>query len=378
MRVLQVLSTLNIGSGITNCIINYYRNIDRDKVQFDFLVFYKAEKNYHEEVEKMGGRIFTIPAPTIKTFSKYNKQVQAFFNEHKNEWGCVHIHEILVQKFIIKHARKNGVKKICMHSHVTQFVLENPSLPFIKRKIQVVTKKVRNKFLLSGIIKNADYYLACSTDAGIALYKNKVVKGDKFFIIKNAIDTEKFRNAKKNRDKLRTELNVQNKKVLINIGRLCEQKNQAFLLKVFEKLHEKDDTYTLFLVGEGEDRENIEKRYSHLLLIGALKLLSNRSDVDDLLASSDLFVFPSVMEGLGIALIEAQASGIACISSSAVPKETNVSKAVKYLDLSLGVDRWAEEILNTPLIRYDTQADIIKSGYDIKTSALSLQELYLK
>ena len=378
MRVLQVVSSLNIGSGIANFILNYYRNVDREKVQFDFLIFFEAEKNYHEEVSRLGGRIFTIPSPSIKTFSKYDKQVKAFFEEHKNEWDCVHIHEILVQKFIIKHAKENGVKKICMHSHVTEFVLEDPSLPLFKRKLQVAIKKLRNKYLLSGFLNKTDYYLACSREAGVALYGEKTVKGERFAVIKNAIDTQKYIDALSKREQTRKTLGVENRKVLINVGRLCEQKNQAFLLKVFEKLHEKDDTYALFLVGEGNDRGALEKDYSHLLQDGSLSLLGNRTDIPSLLACADVFVFPSIMEGLGIALIEAQASGIACISSSAVPKETDITKAVRYLDLSLGEEKWAEEILATPITRYDTKADIIKSGYDVKASALSLQEIYTK
>jgi glycosyltransferase involved in cell wall biosynthesis len=150
------------------------------------------------------------------------------------------------------------------------------------------------------------------------------------------------------------------------------------LLKVFKKLHEKDNTYTLFLVGEGGDRVALEKDYASLIENGSLRLLGNRTDIPSLLALADVFVFPSIMEGLGIALIEAQASGITCLSSSVVPQETNVSSAVKYLDLALGEDKWVEEILAAPLIRHDTRQSIIDHGYDVSASAQFLLDIYLK
>jgi glycosyltransferase involved in cell wall biosynthesis len=220
--------------------------------------------------------------------------------------------------------------------------------------------------------------LACSVEAGIALYGKKGVRSNKFAVIKNAIDTQKFVSALSQRDEKRKQEGVEKRKVIINIGRLCEQKNQAFLLKVFKKLHEKDDTYALFLVGEGGDRLALEQDYASLIESGSLRLLGNRTDIPSLLALADVFVFPSVMEGLGIALIEAQASGITCISSSAVPQETAVSSAVKYLDLALGEDRWVEEILASPLVRHDTRQSIIDHGYDIKSSACQLEEIYLR
>ena len=378
MRVLQVVSSLNIGSGIANFILNYYRNVDREKVQFDFLLFFEAEKNYHEEVEKLGGKIYIIPSPSLKTFSAYDKQVKAFFAEHKNEWECVHIHEILVQKFIIKHSKPNGVRKVFMHSHNTAFVLPRPELSVIKRYAEYGFKKLRNVYLLSGFKNKTDGFIACSNAAGVALYGKKILLRDDFLVINNAVDTNKFITALSGRDRLREEYNVTDKKVILHVGKFCEHKNQPFLLKTFEKIYEKDDSYVLFMVGIGPTKSAMEEQYSSLKEKGAIKFLGSRTDIADLMAIADLFFFPSINEGLPVSLIEAQASGLPCVASASISTEAIITPAVKYLDLAIGEEKWAEEILATPLIRYDTKQSIIEHGYDITASSQKLVELYLK
>lgn len=378
MRVLHVISTLNIGSGIANFVMSYYRKLVCKGVQFDFLAFCTVENGFEKEVEALGGRVFYIPKPSFKAVGRYKKAVKKFFKEHGGEWDIVHIHEILVQKFIAKSCKKyGGVKKVAIHSHVTKFVLPTYGVPAFKNKIIMAFKRVRNSYLLGGIKRNCDYFFACSADAGKALYGKKILKDKRFCVIKNAIDTKKYAFDERVRERYRKELNIADKKVIIQVGRLCEQKNQTFFLDVMHEVVKADSSYVLMLVGEGHLRKEVEDKIARLNLVGNVILTGNRTDVEKLLLCADLSVLPSLTEGLGIVLIEAQASGLSCIASTGVPKEAQVTPYVKFLNLEGGAARWAEEVLGCDLTRHDTQDFVKESGYDIETSAEDLRKKYL-
>ncbi len=375
-RVLHVLSTLNIGSGIANFIMNYYRKIDRENIAFDFLVFAYAENNFKNEIEKLGGRIFVIPAPGAKTLFKYSRAVKNFFKEHKGEWDCVHIHEVLVQKFIIGNARRNGVKNIIMHSHAAKFVMHDSRRDKVSDFIYTSLKKARNAVLLSGFKRKTDKFLACSKIAGLALYGKKIVDGKDFFVINNALDASSYDISEDERARIRAEYGAENKKVIIHVGRLCVEKNQTFLTEVFEKVHKADDSYVLWLVGDGEYRTLIENKINALNLGDSVRLFGNRTDVNKLLCSADLFVFPSLAEGLGLALVEAQAAGLECIKSSTVPEAAVLTPFVKSCALGDGAAYWAERILATDTVRHDNASYIKDGGYDLSENIAALQNIY--
>lgn len=376
MRILHIISTLNIGNGIANAVMNYYRKIDRDEIQFDFLVFSEPAKTFTQEVQEMGGRVFEIPAPTLKTASDYANEVQRFFRDHAGEWSWVHIHEILVQRYVIKAARLVGGMKIIMHSHVSEFVLPNSTISPFKNKIQMLIKKIRNMYLLFGFKRKTDLFLACSKEAGIALFGKRGIKDKRFYVLNNCIDVEKYAMDEKIREQYREELGLVDKKVLLNIGRLCEQKNQDFLIEVFDKVYRRDKDYRLLLVGSGAMENVLRKKAKTYALEDKILFLGNRTDIPALCMAADLFVFPSIMEGLGIALVEAQASGLNCIASSTIPDCAKVTPYVNFLGLKDGVEVWANQIISTLLDRNDGNAIVGKSEYNIDTNIKKLVSLY--
>ena len=378
MKALHIISTLNIGSGIANFVMSYYRKIIGYGVQFDFLAFNPTEKGFEEEVKELGGNVYYIAKPNLKTVGQYKNTVKRFFKEHKGEWDIVHIHEILVQKFIAKNCKKfGGVKKVAIHSHASEFVLPTFGVSALKSKMIMAFKRVRNSFLLGGIKRNCDYFFACSVDAGVALYGKKILRDERFCVINNAIDTQKYAYDEKVREQYRKELNVQDKKVIIQVGRLCEEKNQIFFLDVMQKICERDNSYMLLLVGDGRLKNDVEEKISRLNLDKNVIMTGKRTDVVNLFQCADLSVLPSLAEGLGIVLIEAQASGLPCIASTGVPQEAKITPYVRFLDLKDGAERWAAAIQNTELVRYDTTDDVIKNGYDIDTNVETLYKKYI-
>lgn len=376
MRILHVLSTLNIGSGIANFAVNHYREIVNHGIQFDFLVFKKMPNDFYDDVVKLGARVFYIEQPTLN-IGKYKKRVKKFFAEHKGEWEIVHIHEILVQRFIAKSAKKyGGVKKAVIHCHAAQFVSPETGKASLKSKIKYTVKKLRNKYLLSGVEKNCDYYFACSYAAGRALYSDKAIDGNKFYLAKNSINADNYIFDQDIRNKYRAELNIADKKVIAVVGRLSQQKNILFLLDVFKKIVEKDNSYRLLLIGDGEIRTTVEQKISELEIGDEVILTGNRSDVASLLMAADLFVLPSLAEGLGIVLIEAQAAGLPCVKSDGVPDEAVITPYVKTLALDDSVDKWAQSIVDIPLDRYDGSIYVRDAKYDIRQSAAELATKY--
>lgn len=378
IRILQVISTLNVGSGIAHFVMNYYRKMVSDEIQFDFLLFEDVPNSFKEEVQSLGGNIYYISAPKLFKIHTYKKRVHEFFMKNKQVYDVVHIHEILVQKYICEYAKKYHDCRIFIHSHNSKFVTFDHGQSFFKASLQYVFKKLRNVFLLAHIKKNADYYLACSKEAGIALYGKKIVeKNDHFYLIKNSIDLDRYAFNTNIREEYRKKFSIaDNQIVLMNVGRLCEQKNQVFLLDVFQKIIEKNKQYCLFLVGEGQHRKLLEHRIHESGLENNVKILGNRLDIPQLLQMADLYVFPSTFEGLGISLIEAQANGLTCISSNHVPQEACVSDQVSFIELNQQC--WVDSILTAQLERKDTRQMIKECGYDLNDAVVQLKMLYLR
>lgn len=376
MRILHVISTLNIGSGIANAVINYYKKIDREKIGFDFLVFSEPPESFTEKVKEMGARVFEIARPSLKTSNAYQKKLDAFFTEHKGEWEWVHIHEILVQKYVSKSVKKAGGIKIAIHSHSSRFVVPDHNLSKLKNAVQACIKRLRNAYLLSGVRKNADAMLACSKEAGKALFGKRGIKDARFTLLPNGIDAQRYALKEDVRGRYRDQLGLNNKKVILHIGRLCGEKNQLFLLETFNQLSKTDESYVLLLVGDGALKETINRRIKELGLSEKVQCLGNRSDAPDLYMAGDVFVFPSIIEGLGISLIEAQASGLNCIASTGVPTLAKITPYVRFLPLSAGTERWAEEIKSTPLTRTDGNALVKESAFNIENNIRLLTKVY--
>lgn len=352
IKVLQVVPNMQSG-GLETFIMNVYRNIDREKVQFDFLVHYKEKKFYDNEIEKLGGKIYRFSLREDNNIFKYIKQLNNFFKIHK-EYKIIHCHMASVGFLVFFIAKMNGVKVRIAHSHNSD--TEN-TLKGIIKKILIKPYK---------FVSTVNF--ACSQLAGEFLFKKH-----KFIVVPNGIEIQKFKFDEKLRNKKRKELKVEDKFVVGHIGRFCEQKNHKFLLEVFKEVYAKNANAMLMLVGVGELEEKIKQQVKEFKLEQNVIFLGARKDVNELYQAMDVFAFPSKFEGLGIVLIEAQAAGLQVIASNMVPNEVVVTQNIKRIEFNR--DKWVEEILNTrEKNRLELENTI--NRFDIKTVSKFLQEYY--
>lgn len=357
IRVLQIGMHDKIG-GVETFLMNYYRNIDRQKIQFDFINMF--EKLYYDkEIKKLGGRIYNVKNVKRNPFSYYYSIKDII---KKNKYKIVHINMLSMANILpIIAAKKAGVKHIIVHSH-------NTGTP------KGIIRKVLDKLNKSIAIKYATHYFACSQLAGEWMFKNKV----KFEIIKNAIDVEKFQFDPSIRLEIRKKLKINNEFVIGHVGRFCEQKNHLFLINMFEKLCKIKNNYKLLLIGEGELKEKIKREIYNKKIENKVIILDPKDDIENYYQAMDEFVLPSKFEGLGIVAVEAQANGLPCICSDAIPDEVKILKTFKKLQLDYS--KWTKELSNKQ--KRTDKANAIeavkRNGYEIKIEAKKLMNKYIE
>ncbi len=350
---------MNYG-GIETLLMNLYRNINRESVQFDFLVTREPKGAYDDEIVSLGGRIYNIAAARKVGLYKFREAVNGFFRSHK-EYDCVHCHMNSWSGFFLPIAKKNGVKVRVAHSHIA-----NPDYSFGDNLIKGYWKRK--------IDDNCTHKFACSKDAGRWLFG----KSSNFCIINNSIDTKLFLYNEFVRSKLRIKYGVDDRFVIGHIGRFNKQKNHTFLLKVFNEIKSRKENSLLFLVGDGELKQEIENEAVQLNISDNIIFAGTSSKIHELLQLMDVFVFPSLYEGLGIVAIEAQAAGLPCIVSNTVPKEAHITDLIKTMALDETPKAWGDEIIKYEnFTRESKLKDIIRSGYDIINTAKYLENFYL-
>ena len=361
IRILHVLGGMNQG-GTENFLMNLYRNIDREKVQFDFLV--NREGIFDQEIKTLGGKVFYIPAVQNIGQLKYTKNLVNFLNKHK-EYNIIHSHLNQVTGLILERAKKAEIPVRIAHSHNS-------------KSNKNIIIKVYKKYLQSKILKNATNLWACSNLAAKWLYgKNELPRVE---IIPNAIDAEKFVYTESTRRRVRDEFNIDDDVFVIgNVARMSYQKNHIFLINVFYELKKLDNSAKMILVGTGPEKEKINSAIKHFNLEKDVILLENRQDVNEILQAMDYFVFPSRFEGLGIVLIESQAAGLRCITSKdVVPSEVAITDLVEFYQLNRSPKEWAEKIyLNKKYNRKNQLLKIREANYDIKDLVEDIQKKYI-
>ena len=357
VRVLQVVTDMNMG-GIESFLMNLYRAVDREQVQFDFLM-HRAEPSYFDgEILALGGRIYRLPAIRPASFVSYRKALAAFFREHR-EYRVVHAHNNAYSMFVLREAEKNGIPVRIAHSHCAY-----PNLGLVKR--------ITYDYCRSRINRFTTRRFACSNAAGEWLYS-----GGDFEVFPNAIHGRKYRFDPQLRETVRQELGLGDAFTVMHVGRFDAVKNQAFLLEVFARILEQEPKARLVLVGDGALRPELQRRAEDILPSGAVLFTGIRSDVARLLQAADVFAFPSLYEGLPVTVIEAQAAGLPCVKSAAVTDEVCVTELIHSLPID-DAAAWAQLLLekrSTP--RQDTCAAISASGFDMETAAEELQRFYL-
>lgn len=352
-RVLHSLASMSSG-GAQAFIMNVYRNIDRDKYQFDFLLN-REEGTYNDEIKKLGGRIFIVPARREGVI-KERKALDLFFKLHAKDYNAVHAHRSSLTSIeVLYYAKKYGVECRIFHCHSTA------QMGWIHQYLHWYRKPFIHSW--------ANKYLACSNVAADWAFNWTSVR-DKVLEVKNGIDTDKFKYSSAYRKEIREELNIPEDAFVIgHVGRFLEVKNHTFIVDVFKELIKKKPNSYLLLAGTGVLLEEIQKKVEDLNLMDNVKFLGNRSDVHKILSSIDIMLFPSLYEGLPFALVEAQSAGARVVCSDTVSPEIELSEGLKFISLDRSADEWAKEIVAFPVAdKEQMRQSVIKNGYDINST----------
>lgn len=367
IRILHIVHALTKGDGLLNFIMNYYRNIDTSIIQFDFLYFDETENDFKEEIVQLGGRYYKLPKPSFGlTFRKARKD---FFKIHRNDYVAIHCHALFANAFFYREARKNGLKVIS-HSHNTIY-----GVGFFR--------KIRNFFLVKSCKYHSDYYISCGEKAGRFMFGNKLFDSNKVIVFHNAINASKYAFNLENRDKIRKEYGFDNQDLVIGlVGSFCKQKNHEFLIDVFKYIKDKKKNVKMLLIGgdaliASSTKQVVVDKINSYSLNRDIILPGLCSNVNEYLSAFDLYVMPSLFEGLPFSVIEAQANGLPVILSDNVTKEVNLGLCT-YLPLG-NPREWADYILSLVFNNDSRKLGkrlIETHGYDIKSETIKLQKFY--
>ncbi len=360
-RILHMIGSLSVG-GSQAFVMNLYRNIDRNKIQFDFIVDSSDDNFFEDEIVKLGGKIFYFPKFNGLNYFEIRHVWKDFFVTHP-EYKVIHSHVRSYASLYLPIANSYGLTTI-IHSHSTSN----------GKGFMALCKKI----LQFPLRFQADYYMACSLEAGEWLFGKRICKSTKFSIIKNAIDVDNFKFNLECRKHTRIELNLKKEFVLGYLARVTEAKNPFFVIRVFNEIHKMNQNTKLLFVGDGDLLAAIKKEVINLKIEDSVIFTGTRTDVSELMSAMDYYILPSFWEGLGISLIEAQASGLHCICSEGIPDEAIITNLVQKYSLNLKPKIWADTILDQiDLARKDESESVKNAGYDIKRNSRSLVMFYV-
>ena len=358
IRILQCVNDMH-RAGLETMLMNYYRNIDREKIQFDFLTHRPERSDYDDEIESLGGKIYYAPRLYPQNYPAYFSYMKDFFKKHP-EYQIMHSHIDSMSYLPLLAGKKAGVPVRIAHSHNTS--------------IDKDFKYPLKQYFRFRITSAANHYLACGEEAGKYLFGNK-----EFKVIPNAVDASKFYFNESVRQNKRKELAYTKEFVVGHVGRISYQKNHKFLIEVFNELQKLETNAVLMLVGVGEKEPEIREQVKRLKLEEKVRFLGNRSDVNELYQAMDVFVLPSLFEGIPVVGIEAQFADLPCIFSDKIPKEVCFSEKSRFLGFDKCPSEWADAILEYKGIkRSSTNTDILNSHYDIKAAHNILEAYYMK
>lgn len=362
-----VLITVMDRAGAETIMMNYLRNIDREKIQMDFLINRAEKADYEDEIEKLGGKVYHMCPLYPFKFGRYKKEFKNFLKEHI-EYKIIHSHLEERSYFALEIAKKLGVPVRIVHAHSVpkQYNIKMPVRLYFRKKLKGT---YTHKF-------------ACSEEPAKWLYgtaKNVI-------FMRNAIDTDKFSYCEEIRNEQRRKLNISKDTLVIgHVGRFTYEKNHNFLVDIFDNVNKQHSNCRLLLIGGGKPKEEIEtkkaikKKVKELGLQDKVCFLGIRDDVDELMQAMDLLVMPSTSEGFPVTLVEAQAAGVKCLASDAVTYKCNITDEMQFMSLSSSGEEWANKILafsKLELNKADMHKKVALAGYDIKENAKWLEEFY--
>ena len=371
IRVLQVFTIMDRG-GAESMIMNYYRKIDKSKVQFDFLVHRKQRGAFDDEIEAIGGKIYRFnPINPIQASTYYNA-LREFFKAHL-EYQIIHSHINTFSCFPLKIAREFKIPCRIAHAHIAIDKVTVASLLSNKESLKENLKKIVKLRLKKKVKVHATHLFSCGKKAGDWLF------GDTpFTIMNNAIDTHTFKFNPTISETYKYNFHIKNEIVIGHVGRFVSQKNHVFLLKIFAALVKKYPSSILVLIGDGPLKKRIEDEAKQLAIYDKIKFLGVKADIPELCQMMDIFVFPSFYEGLPVTLIEAQAAGLKILASDTITKEVCLTDNIQFFSIKETADFWANKILQlNPVKKTDQTTHIVKGQYDIVSNTNKIQKFYL-
>lgn len=381
VRVLHVLGNTQLG-GAESRIMDLYRHMDRQRVQFDFLVHQDnvhqdKEGYFDQEIYRLGGRIFRVPRFKAYNYFSYRRAVRAFFKEH-HEFQVVQGHITSTAAIYLPQAKKAGIPVTAAHAR-SAGVDQGP-------------KGILTRFLRRNLADKTDVMFTCSQLAGIAVFGKRAVEQGRTIFVPNAIECQAFDYNEEVRKKLRKELGIEQRYVIGHVGSFRYAKNHEYLLRVFASLcgrreaenssvsGNKNSCYALLLLGEGGGMDRIKELARELGVEEQVYFLGNRSNVKDYYQAMDYFVYPSRFEGLPGAVVEAQTAGLYCLISDTICREVMVTDLVHAMDIQDAPEKWAEHILKTAQYaqggRKGRREEMQKAGFDVNTQVEIMTKFY--
>lgn len=362
IHILHVLGNTELG-GAESRIMDLYRHIDRNRVQFDFLVHTREEGYFDKEIEQLGGHIFRVPRFRIYNYLTYRKSLKEFFKEH-HDFGAVQGHMTSTAAIYLPIAKRAGVPVTIAHAR--------------SAGVDRGMKGTLTRFLRRNLSEKTDYMFTCSKIAGISVFGEKAVKEGKTVFIPNAINCEKFGFNADIRQKLRQELGVSDKYVIGHVGRFHYAKNHEYLLQIFAALVKKGDReYVLLLLGEGEGMEGAKHLAKELGIESKVLFTGNQACVYDYYQAMDYFVYPSRYEGLPGTVVEAQTAGLQCLISDSICEEVSVTGLVQTMSIDSSADKWAEYIIETEEYeRHSRVEEMRRADFDVEQQAEKMMCFY--
>lgn len=362
MKVLHFCCALD-GGGVEKLLLDYYRRIDHNNIQFDFIIAAKREGILEKEFRHMGAEIYRF-----HNTHSYNVKYLVFLRNiiRNGHYDAIHCHGGSWDFVPLLIAKIEGVPIRIAHSHLANV----PQLSLCRHLKRCLTTYVA-KFCSTALF-------ACGKDAAIWMWGKKAYNNGNVHIMTNAIDTKRFEYSEEKRNKIRAELGLEGKFVVGNVARLVYQKNHEFMIKIFAEIRKIRNDAFLMLVGRGELEEEIRNQVASSGLGDSVLFMGVRDDVPDLLNAMDVFVLPSRYEGLGIVYIEAQANGLCCFGTDeGVPHEAALTDTMTFLSEKLSPEIWAEAICSVSTSRNKSASlQVAEAGYDINSEAPKLEEYY--
>ena len=361
-KVLVFGMTDNPG-GMESCIMNYYRHVDKNKIHFDFLCNWESMV-CEKEVKANGSKVYTIPQKS-RNYKAYKRAMGTFFSEHADEYDVFWYNTCTLANIdYLIYAKRYGIKKRIIHAH------NSGNETSMIRGILHYVNKIR-------LGRYATDFWSCSMAAAVYFFIKKQIHSQKYRLINNAISTYNYKYDILIRNEVRKNLGLEDKYVIGHVGRFQFQKNHEFLIDIFYEYLKLDSRAVLMLVGQGEEEDAIRQKVINLGIEKSVLFMGVRTDVNRLLQAMDVFLLPSRFEGLPLVLIEAQTSGLRCLTTkNKVPYEVNVTGNVEFEELKENSIEWAHHIECMEKQPYDRKSclDLITdAGYDILKEAEKME-----